>query len=87
MRDEARTEFESLRSELKADALNTYRLMNQMVELGFYQTAALSSRQVLDLAGLSQEATLIDAPIYFNHIRFGIFYRDLVVPAAEGERH
>jgi soluble lytic murein transglycosylase len=56
--------------------------MNHMVELGFYQTASLTSRQILDLAGLSQAATLSDAPIYFNHIRFGIFYRDIILPAA-----
>lgn len=83
MRDKSRAEFEALRQELQGDALNTYRLMNKMVELGFYQTAALSSRQVLDIAGLSQSATLIDAPKFFNHIRFGIFYRDIIVAAAK----
>ena len=82
MRDKARTEFELLRQELQGDAVNSYRLMNHLLELGFYQTAALTSRQILDLAGLSQEATLTEAPEYFNHIRFGIFYRDIVVPAA-----
>ena len=82
MRDSARSEFEQLRNELQSDALNSYRLMNHMLELGFYQTASLTSRQVLDLAGLSQATTLTDAPIYFNHIRFGIFYRDIVIPAA-----
>lgn len=83
MRDNARSEFEALRIELQGDAVNTYRLMNQMLELGFYQTAALSSRQVLDIAGLSQSATLTNAPRYFNHIRFGIFFRDIVVAAAK----
>lgn len=82
MRDSARSEFELLRKELEGDAVNLYRLMNRMLELGFYQTASLTSRQVLDLAGLSQDLTLTQAPVYFNHIRFGIFYRDLVVPAA-----
>lgn len=85
LRDQARTEFESLRNELQGDALNSYRLMEHLVELGFYQTASLTSRQILDIAGLSQEATLKDAPIYFNHIRFGIFYRDIIVPAATEE--
>ena len=82
MRDNARSEFERLRLELESDALNSYRLMNYALELGFYQTASLSSRQVLNLAGLNQAATLTDAPVYFNHIRFGIFYRDIVIPAA-----
>ena len=82
LRDQARSEFNQLREELQADVVNSYRLMNHMVELGFYQTASLTSRQILDLAGLSQAATLSDAPIYFNHIRFGIFYRDIILPAA-----
>jgi soluble lytic murein transglycosylase len=82
MRDHARSEFELLRNELQSDVLNSYRLMNHMLELGYYQTAALTSRQVLNLAGLNQAATLTDAPVYFNHIRFGIFYSDIVIPAA-----
>jgi soluble lytic murein transglycosylase len=82
LRDEARSEFEKLRQELQSDAVNTYRLMNHMLELGFYQTAALSSRQVLDAAGLTQDQTLTDAPVYFNHIRFGVFYHDLIISAA-----
>lgn len=82
MRDSTRSEFEQLREELQTDALNSYRLMNHLVDLGYYQTAALTSRQILDLAGLSQATTLTDAPIYFNHIRFGIFYSDIVIPAA-----
>ncbi len=82
MRDRSRTEFESLRKEFEGDAVNLYRLMNHMLDFGFYQTASLSSRQILDLAGLSQDETLSKAPLYFNHIRFGIFYRDLIVPAA-----
>ncbi len=82
MRDRARSEFDLLRQELQGDAVNSYRLMNHLVDLGFYQTASLTSRQILDLAGLSQQAMLTEAPVYFNHIRFGIFYRDIIVPAA-----
>lgn len=82
LRDNARTEFEQLREELQTDVVNSYRLMNHLVDLGYYQTAAFTSRQILDLAGLSQASTLTDAPIYFNHIRFGIFYGDIVIPAA-----
>jgi soluble lytic murein transglycosylase len=38
---------------------------------------------VLDLAGLD-DATTFTAPIYFNHIRFGAYYEDLVgISAAE----
>jgi soluble lytic murein transglycosylase len=79
MREEASSEFEALRTSLIGDALNTYRLMNRTLELGYYRTAILCSRQVLDLAGLSQAATLTDPPIYFNHIRFGSYFRETVI--------
>ena len=82
LRDSARGEFNALREELKTDPLNTYRLLNYLVEHGYYQVAVLSSRQVLDQAGLSQPDTLTLAPVYFNHIRFGIFFREIIVSAA-----
>lgn len=82
MREQASSEFEALRNSLIGDALNTYRLMNRVLELGYYRTAILCSRQVLDLAGLSQAATLTDPPIYFNHIRFGSYFRDNVISTA-----
>jgi soluble lytic murein transglycosylase len=82
MSAKAQSEFESLRSELTADALNSYRLMNHMLDLGLYQTAILSARQVLDLTGLNQTKFLDEAPKYFNHIRFGVYYRDTIVSAA-----
>ena len=44
--------------------------------------AILSARQVLDLAGLDDAGTLT-APLLFNHIRFGPYFPDLVVPNAE----
>jgi len=79
MREQASSEFESLRNTLIGDTVNTYRLMNRSLELGYYRTAIMCSRQVLDLAGLSQAATLTDPPIYFNHIRFGSYFRDNVI--------
>jgi soluble lytic murein transglycosylase len=82
MREQASSEFELLRNSLIGDAPNTYRLMNRTLELGYYRTAILCSRHVLDLAGLSQAATLTEPPIYFNHIRFGSYFRDYVIPTA-----
>lgn len=82
LRDEARAEFDSLREDLTSDPVNTYRLLGYLVDHKFYYTAVYTSRQVLDQAGLSQEQTLTNAPRYFNHIRFGVFFRDIVVSAA-----
>jgi soluble lytic murein transglycosylase len=79
---EARSEFELLRQDLITDAANSYRLMNHMNELGLNQTAILCARQILDLTGLDQAAFLDQAPAYFNHIRFGTYYRDIIAAAA-----
>ena len=79
---EARNEFETLRQAATADAAATYRLMNFFLQRSLYRSAILSSRQILDLAGLDDAGTL-RAPRYFNHIRFGIYYRDLVLSTAE----
>jgi soluble lytic murein transglycosylase len=79
---QAQSEFESLRQQLASDAANSFRLMNKMVDLGFNQTAILCARQILDLLGLG-DATLIDqTPAYFNHIRFGVYFREMVVSTA-----
>ncbi len=80
--EQARDEFESLRSSVDQDAANTYRLMNYFYSIGLYRSAIIASRQVLALAGMDDAASLT-APIYFNHIRFGTYYSDLVLPAAQ----
>jgi soluble lytic murein transglycosylase len=80
----AGAEFESLRSEIRADVVDTYRLLNHMLELGYYRQAIFLSRQVLDLANLD-EVSLFTAPAFFNHVRFGIYFDDIILPAAEIE--
>jgi soluble lytic murein transglycosylase len=78
---EAINESEQLRVELQTDVVNTYRLMNFLVSLHLYQPAVYTSRQILTLAGMD-DLTSLTAPIYFTHIRFGAYYRDMVVPIA-----
>jgi soluble lytic murein transglycosylase len=58
--------------------------MNHLLERNFYRQAILSSRQILDLAHLDDAGTL-GAPPYFNHIRFGVYFRDLVLSTAQAE--
>lgn len=79
---EALGEFDSLRTAVESDPVNSYRLTNQLLDLGFYRQAILASRQILNLANLDDAATL-NAPVFFNHIRFGVYYRDLVLSAAQ----
>lgn len=80
----ARNEFELVRKQVIADPLATYRLMNHLYSLRFYRSAVLASRSVLDLANLDDAGTL-QAPVYFNHIRFGIYYKDIVLEASQEE--
>ncbi len=81
---QARGQFESLRELLESDAANSWRLMNAMLDLGVYRTAIFASRQILNLAGMSDLDTLA-APKYFNHIRFGTYFKDLVLQEVADE--
>jgi soluble lytic murein transglycosylase len=83
--DLARSELESLRNAISDDVVATYQLTNAMLDLGAYRTAIFAARQVLTLAGLSDASTLTVAPSYFNRIRFGGYFADLLVPKANAE--
>ena len=75
----ARAEFEELRQSLVADPAASYRLANYLIDLGLYRTGIFAAREVLTIAGLSDAATM-NAPRYFNRLRFGAYYSDLVLP-------
>jgi soluble lytic murein transglycosylase len=57
-------------------------LMHTLLDLGLYRSAIFAARNILQLAGMDDAATM-DAPAYFNHIRFGFYFSDLIFPAAE----
>ncbi|RLD04797.1 MAG: hypothetical protein DRI56_10600 [Chloroflexota bacterium] len=80
--DEARLEFEDLRNEVSYDPISSYRLANYLSELGLYRSAIFAARQVLNAANMDDAATM-NAPLYFNYIRFGSYYRDLIIPTAQ----
>lgn len=77
----ARNEVESYRTENQNDALIQYRLGRWLFDLGVYRESILAVRQVLTLAGMDDNSTLT-APIYFNHVRFYPYYKNLVIAAA-----
>jgi len=81
--EEARLEFENLREFVNASPENSFRLANYLLELGLYRSAIFAARQVLTLAGLEEQSVSLSAPPYFNHIRYGIYYADLIVLDAE----
>lgn len=87
MLDDARLEFEDLREELETanDAVGSYRLANYLLELGMYRSAIFAARQVLTIAGLDEHTESMMAPVYFSHVRYGLYYSDLVIPSSQQE--
>jgi soluble lytic murein transglycosylase len=83
--DDARLEFESLRESVNANAVDTYRLANYMFDLGLYRPAIFAARQTLTLAGLDDHTESMMAPPYFSHLRYGLYYPDLIIPDAQAE--
>src|SRR5690349_12777635 len=83
MYDEARVEFESLRDSISTDAVASFRLANHLLEIGLYRSAIFAARQVLTLAGLDGQSASLTAPAYFNHLRYGLYYHDLIIDEAQ----
>lgn len=83
--EDARLEFENLRLELELNknAVDSYRLTNYLLDLGLYRSAIFAARQVLSIAGLDEHTESMMAPPYFSHVRYGLYYSDLVIPDAQ----
>lgn len=78
----ARGYFETYRNSIKEDIEKTFLLANYSLDLGNFRTAIFASKSILDAAaakGLTQ--SLI--PKYFDHIRFGPYYRETVLENAK----
>lgn len=83
MYDEARVEFESLRESITTDAVASFRLANHLLEIGLYRSAIFAAREVLTQAGLDSQSASLTAPAYFNHLRYGLYYHDLIIEEAQ----
>ncbi len=82
MYDEARLEFESLRESIKTNAADLFRFGNYLLDIGAYRSAINTLRDVLTLAGYDDHSASLTAPIYFNHVRYGLYYSEIVWPVA-----
>jgi len=80
----ARAEFESLRISVQEDPGDSYRLANALIDMGLYRTGIFAARQVLTLAGMGDAATM-NAPAYFNRLRFGTYFEELVLQEATSD--
>jgi peptidoglycan lytic transglycosylase len=79
MYDEARLEFESLRESVSTSPSDSFRLGNHLLGIGLYRSAIFAMRQVLTLAGQDSQSASLTAPPYFNHVRYGLYYHDVIV--------
>lgn len=78
--EDAKNEFDNLWRDKRGDALAEYQLALAMRDLGYYYGAIWSARSSLDALGLADP---LAAPAFFSYLRYGPYYADLIVPAAE----
>ncbi|MDZ4158257.1 MAG: transglycosylase SLT domain-containing protein [Anaerolineaceae bacterium] len=81
----AANEFESLRLNIQQDPAANFRMLNYLLELGFYRPAIFMSRQILNLAQMD-DAETFTAPKFFNHVRFGVYFKEIVLSNAATEK-
>jgi peptidoglycan lytic transglycosylase len=83
MYDEARLEFDALRESVSASPTDNFRLANHLLGIGLYRSSIFAARQVLTLAGQESQQSSLTAPPYFNHLRYGLYYHDLIINEAQ----
>jgi soluble lytic murein transglycosylase len=81
--NESREEFIDLREAVADNPADSYRLGNYLLDLGLYRQAIYAIRQVLTLAGLDNHSESLNVPNYFSHVRYGLYYPDIIIPAAK----
>jgi soluble lytic murein transglycosylase len=81
--EESRDDFISLRDAAAGNAVDSYRLGNYLLQLGQYRQAIYAIRQVLTLAGLNDHSASLNVPKYFSHIRYGMYFPDIIIPTAK----
>ena len=79
---DAKTEFETLRSKYASDVHRSFLLMEEMLAKGLYQPAIYTALDLIEMSGYSS-TTAFEAPRYFNYVRFGPYFGDLIFSAAE----
>lgn len=78
---DAKLEFDALRADYAADPHRLFLLMEEMLERDFYQPAIYTALDLIELSGFSS-TTAFEAPLYFNHVRFGPYFDELILTAA-----
>lgn len=79
---DAQSDFTDVRTSVASNPLASLYLSQYFAQIGFFPGAIYAARATLDDLKISGTATF-SAPAYFNHIRFGPYFKDLIVPAAQ----
>lgn len=79
--DLARGELDALRIAYAQDSLASYQLALAFRDLGYYTGTIYAARSAIDAAGAA--ANPLSAPPFLTSLRFGPYYADLIVPAAD----
>lgn len=77
--EDAKTEFEELRSAYSGDPIALYQLAIYFRDIGLYRSSIMAAAQLLELSGASN----FEAPAFLVRLRYPIYYQDLVLPEAE----
>jgi soluble lytic murein transglycosylase len=83
LHSQAAGEFDALGTAVEQNPADCYRLANYLLDQGLYYPAIFAFRQVLTLAGMNTQTQTLAAPAFFNHIRYGLYYQDIVLPVAQ----
>ena len=81
--EESRDEFINFRDAVSGNSVDSYKLGNYLLEIGQYRQAIYAIRQVLTLAGLNEHAASLNVPKFFSHVRYGMYYPDILIPTAK----
>jgi len=77
--EEARLEFESLREAYDGDPLALYQLSLYFRDIGLYRSSITAVRRLILLSGETSRTV----PGFIARLNYPVYYRDLIVPAAE----
>jgi soluble lytic murein transglycosylase len=82
---QAKEELDALRVAVQEDPVATFQLMLRFIDMGLYQPGIRCAFQILYLAGLDQ-VPASDAPAFLSSIRFGPYFGEIILPAAEAQQ-
>ena len=77
--EEARVELDSLRYDLRGDAIASYQLALAFREIGLYRSSILAAHAVISL---SLASTPLDVPRFIAMLSYPVYYLDLVQAAS-----